>query len=103
MTQKKAVGLSTCVRYINPPAYRIWRTAYSRSAFTQRSAMTPKIVGMMMEAMPIVAKMEPNEVPSHCFVPNQYLAIVINQAPHTKNCRKLMMMSLIFIDICYLQ
>jgi hypothetical protein len=55
-----------------------------RSAFTQRSAIIPVMVGIKIEAIPMVPKTAPNCVPSQCFVPNQKLAIVISHAPQTK-------------------
>ena len=52
------------------------------------SAMMPANDGMNSEAMPIVEKIAPNDVPDQCLFWNQYAPIVSSHEPQMKNCRK---------------
>src|SRR6478735_5111021 len=90
MTQNIAVGLSTIGTQNRTTAPQICRRPYSRSALIHLSAMIPAIDGMNSEAMPIVEKIAPNDVPDQCLFWNQYAPIVSSHEPQTKNWRKFM-------------
>src|SRR6185295_10989683 len=88
MTQNITVGFSTIGTQNSTAAPAIWNSPYRRSALIHLSAMMPAIDGMNSEAMPIVEKIAPNDVPDLCLFWNQYAPIVNSHEPQMKNWRK---------------
>jgi hypothetical protein len=72
---------------------------YNRSALSHLSAIMPVKAGINKEAKARVENIAPNCGNVHCLALRQYVPMVISQAPHTKNCKKLMRVSLNFMLI----